>query len=310
MIVTVTLNPAFDKPLSVDRLRPGELHRCSVEAVVPSGKGINVARVLSRWGVHTKAIILAGEGATNFTDALAAEDIPCRVVPVDGQVRVNIKLFETTTGRMTELNEPGPHVSELDLKKLEQTLAEECVGASTVVFAGSLPTGASPDLYARLVELVVRLGCKAVVDTSGPALRLAAQKGLYAMKPNYSEAVELLGYPHHAEPSATDLLSSLADIRADHLILTLGANGAYFWTRDQIAYAIPPAVIVGNTAGAGDSVLATYLAGLELGWTLEERAARATAAGAAAVQGLGTDLCTPTTVQSLLPQVKVRFPGV
>ncbi|MGI6542309.1 MAG: 1-phosphofructokinase family hexose kinase [Limnochordia bacterium] len=307
MIVTVTLNPAFDKPLSVDRLQPGGLHRVDVGPIVPSGKGINVSRVLRRWGVATKAVIMAGEGQTALVRSLTAEEIPCRVVPVAGQVRMNIKLFETAFGRMTELNEPGPLVEEADVQQLENALTEECVGARLVVFAGSLPVGAAPDLYSRLLNLVTRLGCKAALDTSGPALRLAAQERLYALKPNYREALELCGYPVGATPSVVELLSSLAKLDVEHLILTLGGDGAYFFAGSQLVRTIPPQVKVGNTAGAGDSVLATYLAGLELGWSLAERAAKATAAGTAAVQGLGTGLCTPEAAEALLPRVTTQI---
>ena len=185
-------------------------------------------------------------------------------------------------------------------------MQEECAGAQVVVFAGSLPPGADPGLYARLVDLVDGWGCRAVVDTVGTELRLAAQKRLYAIKPNYREAVELLDLSHDAAPSHSTILRGLSQLNVEHLILTLGEQGAYIRTENRIVHVTPPQVPVGNTAGAGDSVLAVYLAGLTLRWPLEERAAKAVAAGSAAVQGISTDLCTPEAVQQLLPRVVVH----
>lgn len=306
MIVAVTLNPSFDKALTVPELRPGSLHRVRLGPVVPSGKGINVARVVHAWGHPVTALALAGEGRDALASFLDGCGVPHHLVPIPGAIRTNIKLFEQEHGRMTELNEPGPAVDEGALAVLEAHLLELCRSASAVVFAGSLPQGAPSCLYARLATAVAGTGVLTVVDSSGAALRHALAAPLSLIKPNRCEAEELFAQAG-VRPGQTEreLMDSLLATGVSHVILTLGAKGALFAHGGEIIRAIPPKIRSGNAAGAGDALLATYLVGTLEGWPIAERVARATAAGAAAARTLGTDLATPQEVAELLPGVQL-----
>lgn len=301
MIVTVTLNPAFDKALSVDALCPGALHRADTGPVVPSGKGINVARVVHAWGVPAVAVALAGAGGDRLAEFLASCGIDHCILPVAGEIRTNIKLYETKHQRMTEINEPGPIVTAQDLFQLEKTLLA-FDHPEMVVFSGSLPPGAPADTYARLARVLAERKVPVVVDTSGAALRCAVQEQLYAIKPNRLEASELAG---PAACSDLQLLAELNRFGIPHVILTLGAQGALFCSEGRTFSVAPPQIKAGNAAGAGDALLATYLTGVVLRWPLEQRLTRAVAAGAAAARGLGTDLATPQEVSDLEGLVQI-----
>lgn len=287
-------------------LRPGSLHRVQLGPVIPSGKGINVARVAHSWGHPVTAIALTGEGRKTLAEFLDSHGINHVLIPVPGEIRVNVKVFEEIHGRMTELNEPGPAISADAVATLERYLQELCRGAGAVVFSGSLPPGAPPDLYARLVRRVVDAGIPAIVDASGAALRHALATPLFLLKPNRAEAEELL-FASNPPPQASDdkLLELLLGFGVPHVILTLGADGALFAHGGRIIHAIPPLIEVGNAAGAGDALLATYLVGVLEGWSFMELVARSTAAGAAAARGLGTDLATPQDVADLLAGVRL-----
>lgn len=304
-IVTVTLNPAFDKPLSVAALRLGSLHRVKVGPVVPSGKGINVARVAQAWGYPVTALALAGEGRAELGDFLTSCGVRHRVIPVPGRIRTNIKLLETAHGRMTELNEPGPEVPAAALVALRAELQELCTPGSVAVFSGSLPPGVPVDFYAACARELSARGVRVVVDATGEALRRACCERLYLLKPNRAEAEDLLGLSGGGEVTAAELMQGLLHFGAEHTILTLGAQGALFATQGRLLRTRPPQVEVGSAAGAGDTLLATYLVNWLTGRPFAQCAARATAAGACAARGEGTNLARPADVLQLEPAVQV-----
>lgn len=303
MIVTVTLNPAFDKVLTLAQCQLGTLNRVQLGPHTPSGKGINVARVVQSWGYPVTALALAGEGSDRLDAFLTARNVPHRLVPVPGAMRTNIKLMEKTSGRMTEINEPGPTVNAESLAMLEEELVRLCRTAEVVVFSGSLPPGVPSDYYRRLVQIVDGLGVAAVVDSSGDSMRQAVQMPLLAMKPNRREAEDLVGRRGLGD---TELMCELERLGATHTLLSMGASGALFAYHGQRIRAIPPPIKAGIASGAGDAMLATYLVGVLQQWPFEQIAVRATAAGTAAVRGLGNELTTPQDVADLVDSVRIE----
>ena len=174
MIITVTLNAALDKTLEVPNFTPGRRHRTVDQTTMAGGKGVNVARAIKRLGQPVIATGLAGGSTGNrIVDALNDESILNGFVRIREESRTNTAVLDPTTGLHTEVNERGPAVSAHELELFREKLLYLAKGASICVFAGSLPRGIDPDVYAGLLREVRKLGVTTVLDTEGEPLRLA-----------------------------------------------------------------------------------------------------------------------------------------
>ena len=195
MIITVTLNAALDKTLEVPNFRVGRRHRSVEQTTMPGGKGVNVARTLKRLGQPVIATGLAGGATGNMiVDALSQEAILNDFLRIREESRTNTAVLDPTTGVHTEINERGPTVSAHDLELFREKLLYLAKGASMCVFAGSLPRGVAPDVYAGLIREIKKLGVTTIVDTEGEPLRMAVRAEPNVVSPNELEAEELVGH--------------------------------------------------------------------------------------------------------------------
>src|SRR6516165_12423073 len=168
MIVTVTVNAAIDKSLSVPNFQPGRRHRTVEQRTMAGGKGVNIARTLKALGQPVIATGFAGGGTgTYIVEQLTAESILNDFVRIREESRTNTSVLDPTTGEQTEINERGPSVSEHEVELFREKLLYLARGAAIVVFAGSLPRGVEPDFYAQLVRELRKLEVTTVVDTDG-----------------------------------------------------------------------------------------------------------------------------------------------
>ena len=295
MIVTLTPNPALDRTLAVDVLRPGALHRGGAATEEASGKGVNVSRVLDTLGVASTCVLPLGGDTGDRLAALLAGITSGRVsvtaVRVGTSTRTNTTVVESG-GRTTKFNEDGSPLAAADADALLSELAralgkqrslttpDDSVGppgaARWLACCGSLPPGCPPELVARVVACARAAGARVVVDTSGPALEAARDAGADLLAPNSDELAQLTGGPPpgSADPggSATRDRPHLAAVAVAGLdrdpgtavLASLGAAGAV-WApapRDggPVLLARAPRVPVVNTVGAGDALLAGWLA--------------------------------------------------
>jgi 1-phosphofructokinase len=259
VIVTVTPNPSIDRTLRIPPLARGRVIRAVSATAEAGGKGINVARALAAHGQATVAVApLSAASAAEFTALLGAA-APIDAVSIAGPVRVNVSLVEDD-GTVTKVNEPGPELSRADVDALLERVAALAAGADWVAGCGSLPPGAPPEFYARLAARVpVRV--KVAVDADGAALREAASARVALLKPNLAELETLVGHPL---PTLGDVIGAAQSVLArgvDGLLVSLGADGAVFVDADGATHAEARIEDVVNTVGAGDALLAGFLAG-------------------------------------------------
>ena len=159
MIITVTLNAAIDKSLSVPNFRLGRRHRTVEQTTLPGGKGVNVARTLKTLGQPVIATGFAGGATgTRIVEALTDEAILNDFVRIREESRTNTAVLDPTNGEQTEINERGPAVSERELELFHDKLLYLARGAAIVIFAGSLPRGMDADVYADLIRELRQLG--------------------------------------------------------------------------------------------------------------------------------------------------------
>lgn len=262
MIVTVTPNPSLDRTLAIAAWRRGAVLRAEGGRVDPGGKGVNVSRALAAQGVATSAVLpVGGPAGAALGELLDRAGVPWLGVPIAGEVRTNLTVVEAD-GATTKLNEPGPALSGTDVEALLATAGRAARGASWVVGSGSLPPGASPQVYARLVRQARAAGIPVAVDASGAAFAAAVAAAPDLIKPNQHELSELMGVPlptlGHVRRAAGDLV----DAGIETVVVSLGAQGALLVRAELAVHAWAPVPIArpGSTVGAGDCLLAGVLA--------------------------------------------------
>ncbi|AOE77653.1 1-phosphofructokinase [Pseudomonas lurida] len=298
-ILTLTLNPALDLTVRLARLEPGEVNRSETLLTHAAGKGVNVAQVLADLGHELTVGGFLGEGNPQAFEALIAQrGFTDAFIRVPGETRSNIKIAEQD-GRVTDINAPGPQVTEQAQSALLEKLAQIAPGFDAVVVAGSLPRGVSPQWFQGLLEQLKRVGVKVALDTSGEALRAGLQAGPWLVKPNTEELAEALGH-------AADAISHLHQQGVEHVVVSDGAAGVSWYSPGAALHATPPKVTVASTVGAGDSLLAGMLHGLLSGDTPEQTLRRATAIAALAVTQIGFGISDDAQLARLESDVHVR----
>ena len=310
--LTVTCNTAVDTTYVLDRLTAGEINRVARVLPAPGGKGNNVARVLRVLGHDVVATGFAGGHPGRYVaDALAALGIEPAFLPVSGDARLCLTIVEESTGRITEIREPGAHVTPEDGRRLIDHVATLAATVDAVAICGSLPPGLPDDFYADLVAAVRRAGVFVALDSSGPALRAALRGGPDLIKPNVGELADLLGLADVADLTLDVARRGIATLALpDHaaVLLSLGADGATLISKDGLVSAVPPPVAVANTVGSGDALLAGYLDGRGRGESSADALATAVAVGTAAALQEAVGVVVHEDVARLRPLVRRSEP--
>ncbi len=222
MIITVTLNAAIDKSLSVPNFRLGRRHRTVEQRTMAGGKGVNIARTLKTLGQPVIATGFAGGATgTHIVEQLTEESILNDFVRIREESRTNTSVLDPTTGEQTEINERGPAVSEHEVELFRDKLLYLARGAAIVVFAGSLPRGVEPDIYAVLIRELERTGVTTVIDTDGEPLRQAVRAEPDVVSPNVIEAEELVGHEFASEEERSLAVREIAALGPREAIMTL-----------------------------------------------------------------------------------------
>lgn len=309
-ILTLSLNPALDLSIRLERLVPGAVNRTLESRLEAAGKGVNVARVLTALG-HEVAVsgFLGADNDGPFLrafDALGVEDAFLRV---PGETRINAKLAEAD-GRVTDINGPGVTVDadawQRLLEGLDARLADAGRRPAAVVIAGSLPPGVEPAALARLIEWLRREGVPAWVDTSGAALSAAIGARPTAVKPNEEELADWAGQPLDSPEARLRAALRLYAVGVEEALLSAGPAGVLWISQRGAWQAVPPSLPVVSTVGAGDTLLAALLHGVIEGHTPEQTLRLATALSAESVRHVGVGDPRVADFPHLQRQTRVR----
>lgn len=306
MIYTVTLNPALDKTATVENLRLDSVNRISELRVDPGGKGINVSKVVRELGAKTVAIaLLGGHTGTMLRNMLAELGIECKVLEVEGETRTNLKIKDPALKTNTDINEPGPEVTDEQLRGMLDGLVGEVGSGDIVVLSGSLPRGAAADTYKVWVAALKKTGAKVYLDADGDKLVRGIEAKPDLIKPNEIELGAMMGRTLDADEKIVEAARELIDGGLDRVMVSMGGAGALYVARDVTIKANPVKVPVGSTVGAGDSVVAALAYAQDEGLGLEDTMRLAMATGAANVMQSGTQAAPRELVDSLIDKVVV-----
>ncbi|MCX2898612.1 1-phosphofructokinase [Pseudomonas mandelii] len=305
-ILTLTLNPALDLTVQLARLEPGQVNRSDEMHTHAAGKGVNVAQVLADLGHQlTVSGFLGADNPQAFDALFAKRGFVDEFIRVPGETRSNLKLAESD-GRITDVNGPGPLVSDAAQQALLDRLEQIAPGHDAVVVAGSLPQGVSPAWLQALIERLKHLGLNVALDTSGAALRAALKAGPWLIKPNAEELAEVFDCAVESVTAQAEVASRLHAQGIEHVVISHGAQGVNWFSVGSAMHATPPKVSVASTVGAGDSLLAGMLHGLLSADTPEQTLRTATAIAAMAVTQIGFGIGDTAQLAQLEQGVRVR----
>jgi 1-phosphofructokinase family hexose kinase len=309
VIVTVTMNAALDRSLTVPIFQIGHRHRASEVLVLAGGKGINVARALKRLEVPVVATGLAGgRTGTRIVEELTAEAILNDFVRIAGESRTSTAVVDPTSGTYTEINEWGPKVTEVELAILMEKLHYLARGADVVVFAGSLPRGVPESFYAEAIRDLGRRGVRVALDTDGEPLRRALEAEPHLVSPNQREAEGIVGQELEDDGDFLMALEALAERGARNVLISVD-TGCFALVREERQVrrfrAQAPQLEAVSTVGAGDALLAQWLAARLEGLSAEDAVRAAVAAGAASTLQVGAGRFDPKEAVRLAGDVEI-----
>ena len=310
MIVTVTLNAAIDRTLTVPNFQLGQRHRASQGLTLAGGKGINVARALKRLDVPVVATGLAGgRTGTRIVEELTSEAILNDFVRIADESRTSTAVVDPTAATYTEINEWGPHVEPEELAMLLEKISYLARGADMVVFAGTLPRGVDDAFYGEAIRDLNRRHVPAVLDSEGPPLRLGVEAEAFLVTPNQREAEGLVGQELGDDEDYMMALDRIADMGARNVLITAETRsfGLFRAERKRTLFrADAPLVEPVSAVGSGDVLLAAFLAARVAEKSLEDSLKSAVAAGAASTLEVGAGRFEPREASRLKSSVNVR----
>lgn len=296
MILTLTLNPSLDRTIEIPELVRGEMVRARATRLDPGGKGVNVARALAAHALTTCAVVpRGGPEGRQLTALLEEEGIDVCAVPVTAPTRSNVSLVEPD-GSTTKINEPGGELAQDDLERIVKAVLDTAASADWVVASGSLPPGVPETFYCDFGRRLAERDIRFAVDTSGPALTAALAARPALVKPNRDELAEFAGCPIDTLGDVVRAATRMRDAGAATVLASLGPDGAVLVGDGEtqgMRYGESRVDRGRSTVGAGDAMLAGYLAG---GVTGGDALVEALAWGAAAVQLPGSRMPGPGDV--------------
>lgn len=321
MIRVVGANPAMDRISTWPPLRLGEVNRAANVAVVPGGKGLNVARAAIRLGSQASAYgFLGGPVGESLRGMIRADSVVDRHTHIAAGTRVCFIVVEPDPGRATVLNEPGPSVTAEETADLLSTLAADCGPGDTVVLAGSLPDSVDAAVAAQVIAIGKTAGARTCSDIHGASLRAVVEERPWMLKCNRDE---LLGLTLGRSPSAAELarhrggrledvareMAALRGRGIEVVVVTLGAEGALLADDQGVCHASVPQVQVLNPTGSGDLLLAGLVVGTEAGRSLRDALALGAACGTAGATHLLPELPPGFDAAEWLPRIQLHELG-
>ena len=306
MIVTLTVNPAIDRTIAVDRLVFEDRAYITSSRESAGGRGINAACVIHSFGGKAMAIVPAGgESGAHFEQFLHSCGFELIVVPTHSAVRRNL-IISDQQGLTVKLNEPGAALNKVELARIEKAVRGKLDHAGWFMICGSLPPGVPASLYGQLVAMARKRGVKILLDADGDALAAGIAARPTVVTPNQQEAERLL---NRALLTRTHFLQAAAQIRkmgAESVVLSMGSQGAVGAFDHQIIEVIPPHVAAISPIGAGDALAAAFT------WAMEQRAdfpdalRWGVAAGTASARLPGLQFADLAQTQDIYERVEVR----
>lgn len=307
MIITVTMNPALDKTVTLPGFAINTVNRVQNVRLDPGGKGINVSKTIKAIGGQTLAMgVLGGASGGYVKAALDMLELPNDFVVTAEPTRTNVKIIDPALGTNTDINEPGSPIPQEVLAKVWEKLEAVVQPGDTVVFAGKNPPDMPDDCLALWIRKLRSMGVRACIDTVGEPLRLALRERADVYKPNREELSELVGRDLRTPNEILDVAQELVNRGIGLVVVSMGEGGAIFVAEGIAIRAYAPKVPVVSTVGAGDAMMAALAHYSAAGCSLEEIARRSVAVSSASVMQSGSQAADMRSILPLIDRVELE----
>ena len=301
MIYTLTFNPALDYIITVDNLNLGLVNRTSSEEIYAGGKGINVSIVLNNLGVKNKALgFIAGFTGDEIENRVKEFGCDTDFIKLEnGLSRINVKI---KSNEESEINGQGPGITDLNLQKLFDKL-ENLKSEDILVLAGSIPSSLPKNIYENILKRLDGRNIKFIVDATGDLLKNVLKYKPFLIKPNHHELSDLFNVEISSDAEIIFYAKKLKEMGARNVLISMASNGAIFISEngDVLKSDVPKGKLI-NSVGAGDSMVAGFIAGYTKNNDLEEAFKLSIATGSASAFSKG--LADKKLVLKLLKQIK------
>lgn len=306
MIVTLTINPAIDRILSVDRLAFEDRAYINSHSESAGGRGINASCVIHSFGGKTTAVLTCGgESGKRLEGHLRDHGYPIVLVPIENEIRTNLTVTDKH-GLTVNLNETGPTLSKAEVAGVERAVRDSLEHASWLLACGSLPPGVPQSFYGKLIAMARHKKVKTLLHANGEALIEGIEARPTVVTPNQKEAERLLG---RALLTRTHYLEAAERIRAmgaESVVLSLGSRGAVGAFQDGLMEAVPPRIDAVCPIGAGDALTAGYTWAMQRKVNAADAMRWGVAAGTASAKLPGMGFASLAQTQEIYRQVEVR----
>ncbi|MCU6719774.1 MULTISPECIES: 1-phosphofructokinase [Porcipelethomonas] len=262
MIYTVTFNPAIDYVVRTGEMKVGVVNRTESEEIYFGGKGLNVSIILNELGIKSEALgFVAGFTGEAIENGMAKDGIKTDFVHLNnGFSRINVKIQSSFE---TEINGQGPEISEENIEELFKKL-NKIQDGDTIVLAGSIPASLPSDIYERILEYLKNKKIRAIVDATGDLLMNVLKYKPFLIKPNNFELEEIFGVELKTAEDVSEYALKLKEMGAVNVLVSMAGDGAILADENGKIHACGVCSgTVKNSVGAGDSMVAGFIAGCE-----------------------------------------------
>ncbi len=306
MILTLTVNPAIDRVISVDRLAFEDRAYIKSSGESPGGRGLNSSCVIHAFGGRTLCVLISGGDSGKRLEALLANcGFPVRIVPVANEIRTNFTITDKH-GLTVNLNGVGPQLSKEEVACVQSAVTAALGDASWLLLCGSLPPGVPDSFYGKLVEVARHKKVKTLVRANGEALREAIDARPTVAAPNQTEAERLLGRTLLTRTHYLEAAERIRSMGPESVVLSLGSRGAVGAYSDGLLEAMPPRIDAVCPIGAGDALSAAYAWSMRKKGNHAEALRWAVAAGTASARLAGMQMANLAQTEEIYRKVEVR----
>jgi len=306
LILTLTINPAIDRNVLVDRLVFEDRAYILSTRESPGGRGINASCVIQSFGGETRAISVAGgKSGVKFEEFLQGCGYPAEVVKIRNALRTNLTITDKQ-GLTVKLNEIGPVMTPGEVGRLEKAVEKWLSQASWLMLCGSLPPGVPPHFYSKLVAMARERNVKTMLDTDGGGLLEGIEARPTVVSPNQQEAERLLNTALITRAHFVDAAARIHAMGAESVILSLGSRGATAANGGKMIEVLPPRVDAVCPIGSGDALAAAFVWAMSAKDDFADAVRWGVAAGTASAQLPGVSFASLEETREIYKQVEVR----
>jgi len=306
LILTLTINPAVDRTVTVDKLVFEDRGYILDHSEAAGGRGINASLVIHAFGGKTLALVASGgDAGAKMEKSLAGMKFPFEVVRVRSQTRTNLTISDKQ-GLTVKLNEVGAPLEKQELKELHNLVEARVAKASWLMICGSIPPGVPPHFYCEIIAMAKKRGVKTLLDTDGEALVHALEARPTIITPNQHEAERLLGRALITRSQFLEALDRIQAMGSESVLLSLGSRGALGSSPDGVFEALPPRIDALCPIGAGDAMAAAFVWSMDKKKSFADSMRWGVAAGTAKAGLPGMTFPTVEQTRAIYKQVEVR----